>query len=176
LAAGRPLSIRLRIGQGKGMYSFQPLERESALEIIRWQYEPPYDLYNHRPEEEETDLRRLSDRKNGFFSIRAGNGELIGFCSFGADARVPGGDYREDMLDIGLGIRPDLTGRGAGAEVIGGVLRFAAEQFHPARFRVTIALFNGRALRAWKKAGFAEIKEFVRKRDGRKFVMLVKNS
>jgi ribosomal-protein-alanine N-acetyltransferase len=158
------------------MISIRPLDRKSALAVIRWRYEPPYDLYNHNPEEEETDLRYLTDRENGLFSIHNEHGALIGFCSFGADARVPGGDYAADALDIGLGIRPDLTGRGKGVGIIRTVLRFAVERFRPARFRVTIAGFNERARKAWKKAGFAEIKEFVRKGDGRKFVMLVKNS
>ena len=38
--------------------------------------------------------------------------QLIGFCCFGPDARVTGFAYDEDSLDIGAGLRPDLTGRG----------------------------------------------------------------
>ena len=39
-------------------------------------------------------------------------GRLVGFCCFGEDAQVPGGDYSLPALDIGLGLHPDLTGRG----------------------------------------------------------------
>ncbi len=39
---------------------------------------------------------------------------LEGFCSFGADGQVAGGDYSGQCLDIGMGIWPDLTGRGNG--------------------------------------------------------------
>lgn len=28
----------------------------------------------------------------------------MGYCCFGTDARVPGGDYSADALDIGLGM------------------------------------------------------------------------
>ncbi len=157
------------------MYSFQSLRKSDALEIIRWKYDPPYDVYNLRAEEEENGVRYFLDPKNGFFGIHAENGELVGFCSFGPDARVPGGDYAMDALDIGLGIRPDLTGRGSGSEYIGAVLEFAERRFMPERFRVTIAAFNERALKTWKKAGFAEAEEFLRKNDGRKFFILIKS-
>ncbi len=157
------------------MLSFQPLGRKPALEILHWKYEPPYDVYNHRPEDAEDDLRGMLDPENGFFSIHAESGEVVGFCSFGRDARVPGGDYEGDALDIGLGIRPELTGRGRGAKIIGEVLKFSVGRFHPAQFRVTIAGFNARARKAWTKAGFAEVQEFNRKSDGRKFVILMKS-
>jgi ribosomal-protein-alanine N-acetyltransferase len=154
--------------------SFRPLARDAAREILRWTYEPPYDLYNHRPEDARETLRYLLDPENRFFSIHAAEGLLIGFCSFGPDAQVTGGDYAEDALDVGLGIRPDLTGRGRGPQIIGEVLAFAAERFPPAQFRVTIAAFNARARKAWGKAGFAEKGTFARKSDGREFVILVK--
>jgi ribosomal-protein-alanine N-acetyltransferase len=158
------------------MYSFHPLQKADALEIMRWRYDPPYDVYNLFPEAERSGVRYLLDPKNGFFSIRAGNGELIGFCSFGKDAQVPGGDYQAQALDIGLGMRPDRTGRGAGREYIGAVLEFAAGKFAPERFRVTIAAFNERAVKAWKQSRFAEAGEFFRKNDGEKFIILVKKS
>ena len=156
------------------MLSVQPLDMKSALEILRWTYDPPYDIYNFRPEKLEEDLPYVLDPANGFHSIQTSGGEPVGFCSFGADARVPGGDYARDALDIGLGIRPDLTGRGRGARIIGEVLAFAAERFQSARYRVTIAAFNARARKAWGKAGFSEAAEFARAGDGMKFVVVMK--
>lgn len=153
---------------------FKPLSREPAKEILRWRYDPPYDIYNHRTEDAPATLRYLLDPANGFYSIQSADGELAAFCSFGADARVPGGDYCEPALDIGLGIRPDLTGRGRGPRIIGEVLAFAARRFAPPRFRVTIAAFNMRARKAWAKAGFVETAQFERRSDGREFVMSVK--
>ena len=158
------------------MVSFQPLRKMDVLEITLWKYGPPHDIYNHRPEEREQDIRYMLDPLNGFFSIRAGGGELIGFCSFGKDAQVSGGDYGGDALDTGLGIRPDITGRGMGIRIIGEVLGFAERQFRPAEYRVTIAAFNERALRAWKHAGFIEMQEFHRSGDGRKFIILTRKS
>ncbi len=149
-----------------------PLDPESARVLLGWRYDPPYDIYNHRPEEIEEDLRYVLDPGNGFFGIHAADGALVGFCSFGKDAQVPGGKYAEDLLDIGLGLRPDRTGRGTGPAVIGVVLKFAGRTFHPAGFRVTIASFNKRARRAWEKAGFVETQRFRRSGDGSEFVIL----
>ncbi len=143
---------------------------------MRWKYDPPYDLYNFRPEENKNTLRYLSDPANMVYGIRTGGGELIGFCSFGQDAQVPGGNYDADALDIGLGLRPDLTGMGRGPAVIGEVLAFAGRKYRPARFRVTIASFNSRARKAWEKAGFAAEEEFSSEGDGRKFKILVKRA
>jgi ribosomal-protein-alanine N-acetyltransferase len=156
------------------MLSIEPLSETAARQVLDWAYEPPYDLYNHRPEQAPETLRYLLDPENGFHAIREAHGELIAFCSFGPDAQVSGGDYSAEALDVGLGMRPDLTGRGRGPQVIGGALAFAAEKFSPVRFRATIAAFNLRARKAWAGAGFAETAEFARGSDGRKFVILVK--
>lgn len=156
--------------------SFIPLDEAAAREIIRWRYDPPYDFYDYRLEETEKEIRYLADPANKLFGIYDGRDELIGYCSYGGDAQVPGGNYAADALDIGLGIRPDLTGRGLGGTVIRELLEFVARKSLNARFRVTIASFNNRARRAWEKAGFVETSRFRRGKDGAEFVILVKES
>lgn len=82
------------------------------------------------------------------------NSELVAYCSFGQDGQVSGGNYRDPALNIGMGIRPDLTGGRKGAEYANAVLEFADSLFKPKAFRVTIAAFNKRAMRVWQKLGF----------------------
>jgi len=89
---------------------------------------------------------------------------------------VPGGDYSDEALDIGLGVRPDLTGRGQGLTFVQTVLAFAQKQYTPAAFRVTIAEFNKRALRVWQKAGFRAVQRFETSFDGRPFIVLVREA
>ncbi|MEZ4659641.1 MAG: GNAT family N-acetyltransferase [Caldilineaceae bacterium] len=140
--------------------SIQPINRNFAIQICNWRYEPPYDIYNWGSPPDEETLRYILDPAFAFHAIVDAEGELAGFCSFGKDGQVPGGDYGLDALDIGMGVRPDLTGRRLGAIFATAVTDFAIGQYAPARLRVTIARFNKRAMRVWEKIGFKKVAEF----------------
>jgi len=101
-------------------------------------------------------------------------GEFIGFCSFGEDGRVPGFDYDDSAVDVGAGMRPDLTGRGDGARFLTAILAFARDDLGCTNLRATIAAWNERALRAARAAGFEEQTRFETP-DGRRFVVLLSN-
>ena len=153
-------------------FAISTLDESAAREIVRWRYKPPYDIYNL--EESEETRKYLLDRQNKFHALRDRNGELVGFCSFGVDAQVPGGDYGEDALDIGMGIRPDLTGKGSGSKFAAAVLEFAQQKFNPAAFRVTIAAFNLRAQRVWENNGFQYTQTFIHEARSQEFVVLMR--
>ena len=57
-------------------------------------------------------------------------------------------------MDVELGMRPDLTGRGLGAEFVLAVLRFSKDDYSPPTFRLTVAAFNLRAVRMYERVGF----------------------
>lgn len=158
------------------------MNERSARQVTGWRYQPPYDVYNLQPDEDvEEAVAYLLDPQNAFYTIlgRADGSEqaeLLAYCSFGRDAQVSGGDYSQDALDIGLGVRPDLTGQGRGHTFVAAVLAFARRQFNPAGFRVTIAEFNKRALRVWQKAGFRQTQTFCRDYDNRPFVILERDT
>jgi RimJ/RimL family protein N-acetyltransferase len=149
------------------------MDERQAREISRWRYPPPYNIYNLA--ESEDAVAYAINPQNNFYAMEDEMGRLVGFCSFGQDGQVPGGDYHLEALDIGLGIRPDLTGRGQGIDYIKSVLDFARELFDPPRFRVTIAAFNRRAQNVWKKAGFRPVGRFQHEESGRKFVVFSGN-
>jgi [ribosomal protein S18]-alanine N-acetyltransferase len=135
-------------------FVFHPLDEKSAQAILTWHYPPPYDFYNLTSAATEETLRYLLDPANAFYSLFDSEKQLLAFCSFGPDGQVSSGDYRPPALDIGLGLRPDLTGHGHGSEYVNAVIDFARQTFAPSRLRVTIADFNMRALRVWEQAGF----------------------
>jgi RimJ/RimL family protein N-acetyltransferase len=85
---------------------------------------------------------------------------MIGFCSFGSDGQVPGGDYSDDALDIGVGMRPELTGQGKGADFFGAILGYALGTLNPELLRLTVAKFNLRALKLYENFGFEVKDEF----------------
>jgi ribosomal-protein-alanine N-acetyltransferase len=135
-------------------FRFTPMTEQEARVILGWCYEEPYDFYNLRPEHQERELQVVLDPQNGYRAAWS-SGELVGFCAFGPDARIAGGDYSgEGVVDVGMGLRPDLTGKGIGPAFVSAVLDLGASAYQPASFRLTVAAFNQRAIRAYQKVGF----------------------
>jgi RimJ/RimL family protein N-acetyltransferase len=150
---------------------FLPMTEETAHAAVAWRYQGQYAVYDL----DEESLPVLLDPANAYYAAFDAHDDLIGFCCFGAEARVPGGDYSDArLLDVGVGLRPDLTGRGLGASFMGQVLAFA-RQTQPARgFRVTIAAFNLRSQRVCERLGFRPAGSFRRENrpDGMPFVLM----
>jgi ribosomal-protein-alanine N-acetyltransferase len=115
---------------------FTPMNDEEARAVVSWRYETPYDFYDmaNDPEGPE-ELLGPPERREGYYAVRS-DGELVGFFSFGPGGQLPSFDYADDgSLDIGLGLRPDLTGKGLGLESLLGGLEFGRRHFTPAGFR-----------------------------------------
>jgi RimJ/RimL family protein N-acetyltransferase len=114
----------------------------------------------------------MLDRRNGFLAVRSPAG-LVGFCSFGVDGRVPGGTYDEQALDLGAGMDPALVGKGHGQAFLGAIVDHATLKLSASRLRATIAVWNERALRAFRSTGFAPISRF-RTEKGIEFTILLR--
>ncbi|MGH3090546.1 MAG: GNAT family N-acetyltransferase [Rubrobacteraceae bacterium] len=146
-------------------YAFEPMTEKEAHEVASWRYDPPYDFYDvvNNPE----DLDELLDpaKRKDYFSVIS-NGELIGYFCFGAEAQVPGGDHSGDAIDVGLGLRPDLTGKGLGLGFLEAGLAFARRRFSLASFRLSVAEFNERAIKVYERAGFAKAGRFIQQTNG----------
>ena len=139
--------------------TIRPVTEADIREFAAWHHEPPYDVYDIPPPIDEA-VEYFLRPSTGCHSISR-NGLLAGFITFGSDARVPGGDYSAPALDIGLGIKPELTGIGLGAAHVAAVVAFAQETFEETVRRVTIAASNERALRVWMGGGFEETQRFI---------------
>ena len=150
------------------------MNKANARAILYWRYDPPYDLYNSDPDHAEEDVRVLLDPQYAYHTLTDKRGDLVAYCCFGPDAQVPGVDYGLNALDIGMGVRPDLTGQGHGLKYAQAVLDFGRRTFAPSACRVTVAEFNKRALRVWDKVGFRAVQRFQREGDGRTFVVLMR--
>jgi ribosomal-protein-alanine N-acetyltransferase len=153
---------------------FAPMDETAARAIVTWHYEVPYDVYNLGLEDEGQVINCFVDPANAYYAMLYLGGSLVAYCCFGAEGQVPGGDYGDPALDVGLGVRPDLTGQGLGGTFVAAVLHFARQELAPAQFRVTVAAFNERALKVWKKAGFRPVQRFERTYDGMTFVVLTR--
>jgi ribosomal-protein-alanine N-acetyltransferase len=159
---------------------FHPMDEAAARAIVTWRYEAPYDVYNLGLGDAAQVVSCFVDPVNAYHAIVDEEGRLVAYCCFGPDAQVPGGDYDNPALDIGLGVHPDLTGQGLGGAFVDAVLCFARQELAPSEFRVTVAEFNERAQRVWKKAHFRPVQRFERAtdgvQDGAPFVILTRSS
>jgi ribosomal-protein-alanine N-acetyltransferase len=161
---------------GTSPFRFHRMDEASARAILTWRYDAPYDFYNPDWKGVENAVHAFLDPQNACYCITNEGGDLQAYCCFGREAQVPGGDYQGEALDIGLGVRPDLTGQGRGHLFVQAVLDLAWREFSPAFFRVTVAEFNRRAQRVWMGAGFETVQSFARSGDGVPFLVLVSGS
>src|SRR5918995_1112347 len=122
------------------------MSQRQARAVAAWQYDPPYDFYDAVADLE--DLAELLDpvqREGRDFVVRSDPDGLVGFFMF---------KHEGDTVEIGLGLRPDLTARGRGLSFLLAGLEFARDRYAPARFRLAVAAFNQRAIRVYERAGF----------------------
>ena len=118
-------------------------------EIAAWRYEPPYHFYDGSAE------TVLNPER--FFEARDEDGELVGFFYY---------EEKPPDLDYGLGLRPDLTGRGLGLDFFRQGLAFAHERYRPRRVYLHVAEFNDRARIVYERAGFVVESSHVRSLEG----------
>ena len=118
---------------------------EVLAELERWTYEPPYDFYSGRGEP-------IQDPER-FYGAFDQAGTLVGHYYF---------ELQGDVLVYGLGLRPDLTGRGLGLEFFRAGLEFGRDRFRPARVVLAVAAFNERAIKVYERAGFEATGRHVR--------------
>jgi [ribosomal protein S18]-alanine N-acetyltransferase len=124
------------------------LTEEHAAAIAEWQYEFPYEWYDTASDPRRIELFANPARRDGLRAVIGDDGDLVGFFNFVREG---------DEVRIGLGIRPDLTGRGLAQPFIGAGLDYARAEWQPKRFRLWVAWWNERALRAYRRAGFREV-------------------
>ena len=69
-------------------------------------------------------------------------------------------------MDVGLGLRPDLTGKGLGAEFVVSGLAFARGRFSPHHFTLSVATFSGRAIGVYEQVGFRRGRTYTHETNG----------
>lgn len=123
-----------------------------AEAVISWRYPGEYSFYDmERDVEDIAELRAAHVREAKYFAALQ-NSELVGFFELDVDG---------DVVELGLGLRPDLTGKGLGAAFLEAGLAFARKRYEPRRFRLRVAEFNKRAIALYERAGFVIGRRYV---------------
>jgi RimJ/RimL family protein N-acetyltransferase len=125
-----------------------PASVEMFAELEAWRYEPPYDFYDG-----DQDPVLNPER---FYGAVGEDGTLVGFYYL---------EEKREGVEIGLGLRPELTGRGLGAEFFRGGVEFARARFPGRPIALNVAAFNERAIKVYERAGFRETGRHVRRFD-----------
>jgi ribosomal-protein-alanine N-acetyltransferase len=135
-------------------WTFTPMTQAEAEEIAGWHYPGEYAFYD--ADWIPAGLAELLDpdqRGDEYHAARNADGELEGFAQLS-----PTGD---GATEIGLGLRPDLTGRGRGGMFTEAVIDLA-RHYGAGRITLAVAAFNARAIRVYERCGFAETSRHTR--------------
>ena len=147
----------------------RPFTAGEARDLASWTYPPPFDVYDSR--DAELFLRRTADGE-GYYPALDDAGRLVAFAVLGVEARVSGQEPAAGVVDVGMGVRPDATGRGLGTALVGQVLALARERDGATAARAAVAASNTRSLALCRSAGFRDVREFPGP-GGRPFVELL---
>jgi RimJ/RimL family protein N-acetyltransferase len=118
-----------------------------GYEVETWHYEPPWDFYDLASDPEDAAAMRDPARDEHRRAVLGESDLLEAYWYF---------DWHGDVVEVGIGLRPDLTGRGRGEAFLSAQLAYAAEHWRPATFRLFVAAWNERAIRLYRRLGFRE--------------------
>ena len=139
------------------MFSLVPLTQSAVEEIAEWRYDPPYHFYDIDADPE--DYAGFVDSKTweNTYAVEDDGGDVVGFFTF---------DPSGDALTVGLGMHPEWTGKGLGAEFVTTGLDFAAETYDCDTFELAVASFNERARSVYDAVGFETVETFDQETNG----------
>ena len=146
-------------------YSFMIMTQKQAETIaFTWHYENEYSFYNLEADKEDLEEFLDGERRGSSVFAVLEEDELVAFLS--VNMVEPG------KVDIGLGMRPDLTGKGKGAEFMKAGIVFIQSEWKPEKITLSVASFNERAIKVYEKTGFTEVGIFMQETNGSTFEFL----
>jgi [ribosomal protein S18]-alanine N-acetyltransferase len=134
-------------------FRIRPMTAADARAVAAWRYPGDYSFYD--TDADAGDLAELLNPAEWghryFAADEVPRNELAGFVVVKLSGRV---------AEIGLGLRPGLTGLGIGGSFVGACLRFAAVTLGAQSYTLAVAAFNQRAIIVYERAGFREVERF----------------
>jgi [ribosomal protein S18]-alanine N-acetyltransferase len=131
------------------VFRYIPMNKDYAEEIAyNWKYDGQYSFYNMTEDEE--DLQEFLNPKNWAYKVYAALDEydqLVGFFQY---------DIKNLQLEIGLGLKPELTGKGIGGSFVSAGIDFGIKSLNSNIniIVLSVAAFNKRAINLYRKLGF----------------------
>jgi [ribosomal protein S18]-alanine N-acetyltransferase len=139
-------------------FAFRLLEHADIETMREWHYPAPYERYDLDADPSDVDEMRAGVGGDRWHAVDdADSGKLVAFFEF----VIVGAE-----VEIGLGLRPDLTGLGLGPPLLEAGMASARDRWQPRRFALDVQPWNERAIRAYEKAGFERDTIYIRTFDG----------
>ena len=150
---------------------FRPLTQIHALEIANeWKYDGIYTFYDMTADAEDYEEfidEHLRNQNDHYEALE--NHTLFGFfCVIQENASI----------EIGLGMRPDVCGKGKGKQFVKQILDFLGHNYKFDTLVMHVASFNQRAIKVYRSCGFKDSGITKRRSNGGvyEFLTLVKKA
>ena len=141
------------------MIELRPIRAEDIAEIKQWpRYHGGFEQMDYALRDNGW-LDEFRDRKNTWNYAVALNRSLIGFSLLSVIA--------EGDAEFRIAIHPDWTGKGVGREITIATLKTGFRHLNLAKIHLIVRKNNPRALKLYKRAGFATIGESVHRVQGK---------
>ena len=140
-------------------YTFTVMTQEQAEWIAySWHYDGEYSFYDMEADPDDLEeFLNAETRGDSVFSVTYEE-TLAAFLT----VELTG----SQTADIGLGMEPGLTGQGKGMDFLQAVIEFVTLQYEVARMTLSVAAFNVRAIKVYRKAGFKDAGTFLQETNG----------
>jgi [ribosomal protein S18]-alanine N-acetyltransferase len=138
-------------------FVIRPMTAADARAIAAWRYPEPYSFYD--AEADPPFLAELLDPSQWgrrYFAADAA-GELAGNFGF---------KLTDGVVEIGLSLRPDLTGQGLGRDFVEAGVEYAVSVLGATELALAVAAFNRRAITVYERAGFREVRRYAHETNG----------
>lgn len=128
-----------------------PLTEANGQELCNWKYPPPYELYNwplwETMLQDQSEFADPQIRAEQYRAVVDEDGLLSGFVQFFPIVGV---------TRLGLGLRPDLCGKGSGigTQFVQLLALEAQRQAPHQEIDLEVLVWNERAIRTYQRAGF----------------------
>lgn len=134
------------------MYRLSEFTERHAQETCGWRYDGDYAAYNlpdwQTVKQQNWAIADEKRRKPQYVAVLDENNALCGYFRF-----IP---YDRPIL-LGLGFRPDLCGKGHGAEFMDLVKKEFHARYPGQALELEVREFNTRAIRCYERAGFTVV-------------------
>lgn len=140
------------------MMKIEQLNDDYAIEIANhWKYPDPYSFYNMTADPEDYEEIICADlRKDHYFQVVNDEGLYGFFALYPVD----------DTLELGLGIKPEYTGKGEGEAFIRLIMSYIKNNYQVSTIFLSVVDFNIRAQKVYEKIGFKKTRELLQETNG----------